>query len=219
MLQMMIANEMVARVSRTKAIHAFLVIQNIRILVFYFIIAFSLLNRIHHRHTSSLHALARHRYCIRRVGVSVREVADGTATVCLVGTGVAGVPRRARERRTRVGRNNGRLRALLSTRDRCACDFGVGFATHGAHLVWWLARSAAVAVAGVLAVLLHQCFSVMRQEHTHLVAVVHLIVLLYEVVHITLRTMVRKMTSITHARGAAGMFVVARVVALVGRTH
>ena len=59
----------------------------------------------------------------------------------------------------------------------------------------------------------------MGQEHTHLVAVVHLVVLLDEVVDVALGAVVGEVASVAHTGWASRVFVVARVVALVGGTH
>ena len=59
----------------------------------------------------------------------------------------------------------------------------------------------------------------MCEEHSHLVAIRNLVVLLYEVVDVALWAMVGKMASVAHTRWATRMFVVARVVAGIRRTH
>lgn len=59
----------------------------------------------------------------------------------------------------------------------------------------------------------------MREKHSHLVAVCNLVVLLYEVVDIALWAMVGKMASVAHTWWATRVFVVARVVTGICRTH
>jgi hypothetical protein len=68
--------------------------------------------------------------------------------------------------------------------------------------------TAAILAAGLFAVELDEFCGVLRQEKPSLEAVVHAVVVLYKVLHVAVRTVVRKVPAVVHAGGAVEVLVI-----------